>query len=868
MSLFKNKMRRLYSFLCTAVVLPIAASAQVKVSFSQPGQTVKENASVFARLELSEPSLLEVKVPYRVAARSNAVAGTDFKIPEDDEDDDFFNESPIVFSPGQTQRFIRVDMLPDDIQQGNLLLVLEMDEAGLLNALPGDRRQHELLILDDDPVSVYFDRHTRDYGEAGNIGIPVTLSAPLTQDLEVHFTRELVSLGAADLDLSNSLSTPSPLVIPAGATMGTIVFVVVNDSITDRNAGGADRESMRVTLTEAKLKGTSTVLSVDTQSFEAFVVDNDPIQVEFSFREDLEQPFKIQEYESATIQLVLTDADGKPTVAASEIKVPVSYGGTASRGNGDAFDYRSDEDVFTIPAGQSSYSFSIRINNDDVEDGDKTLELGIGNPSYANGGDVVAGEQRTMSFVIIDNDPISLSFGAVYSKDDAAAAEDDSLEDVLYVPSAGAIAAESWGEVSIPYFLSSISARNVEFDLQIVGSGSSATLFDVNKDAASQQWDYAITSHAIGVVDKTVRVILRAGMQEGSVIVRFNNDAEDAVIYGEPAGPTVEADETVKLRISNLNTDSSKVNLGDFSEHTLVIKDVPDIDVTHLIDGLSPDPRSLVNGKPRFNEETALFDVGYRMRWKQSLDAANFAGYRSLKVRFRTANYDVSRPDHASNDPLVELPDEAIREKGDPFDFFVDSPFNLRFATNRETLVLHEGVEPKDNKYDVTTADTIELMPYFLRPLNLPKWNDFEAPVLDAFELSDPMDWTFSFYSKGLFEMPIERIDPASDPKRMRVFLTAEVENVSADDGTPLSIHTLEPQSDGSMLLVINVGLEPQIQLQYLEPGQKWRAVHPSVIETGSPSFLHWVDQGPPMTRSHPSTVPFRLYRVISLSQN
>ena len=89
------------------IALPLlivsVANAQVEVSFVDSGQTVPEKGEWTVGIQLSEPSLLEVSVPYIVAGSSTATLDSDYEIAADEVENGeivFDNESPIIFAPG------------------------------------------------------------------------------------------------------------------------------------------------------------------------------------------------------------------------------------------------------------------------------------------------------------------------------------------------------------------------------------------------------------------------------------------------------------------------------------------------------------------------------------------------------------------------------------------------------------------------------------------------------------------------------------------------------------------------------------------------------------------------------------------------
>lgn len=858
----KSVIKKYLKWLAIGVALSVVQlNGQVKVNFESSGRTIGESETISIVVELSEASLLEVSVPYAIASSSTAQLDIDYEIPEDDEDNDFYNESPLVFSPGEVRKVITIVMINDDEDEVDEFIVIDLIENGLTIVELGDLSSHTIRVIGEDKFRVYFKKHSTDYSEAGNIAIPLYLTTISEETIEVEFQVKLITANDKDVDLEDTFTSTSPVEIASGITIGSINIKTENDSITDRNDGGADRETIEVILTAARFVDSERVVDFDAEPFIVTLVDNDPLTVEFSYSDDQEFPIEVDEYNSSGFLIQLIDSEGNTSTAGAEIQVPINYGGGAVRGEGDNDDYSVEDGPLIIAAGQTSASFTMVINNDDSIEEDESIEVSFGDPFYTDGGDLIRGEKDRVSFVIKDNDPVTLSFGALYSKDDKVASEDDDIDDIPFVDSSGSNAAEAWTIVSILYYLSSPSANNVEFDIEIVGDGTTATIFDTNTDASDQNWDFAVTNPFIGEVNNKVSVIMRSGSQYGLITVQLNNDTETPVIYGEDPAADVESDETVQLSISNLNSSDSKVNMGTNSSYTLTIKELPDIDITHLLNGISPDPAYLENGTPRFNQKTGLFEVHYDMQWNSILNAADFSGYQSLKAEYQISNYDASNPDAEGNDNLVSSP--LFPEDGTEFHFFVDTPYQLRFPSDSKWIILNEGAEPIDDEYDITTADTIEVVTYILKPLSFPNLNDFEADLMGGFDVTDPLDWWVDFYSRGFFTMPLDRIDPATNPDRFRLYLTVQGTSVYASSSTALTIEKIVPQSDGSMLLLINTDSASSIQLQYLDVGDEWRNVQPSEISTGGASRLYWIDKGQPQTKSHPSTVNFRLYRAI-----
>ncbi len=839
-------------------------TAQIEVNFEESGQTVDESGSTIVIVSLSEASALEISVPYVVNGASTAQNESDYEIPEDNADNNFFNESPMVFAPGETVKTIRINIVNDLIEEDDELLIIELVQDGLVEAQIGERNLHTIRIIDNDPTLVHFDTQEEDFYENANIVIPVRLNAPLEEDLNVSFSITPVTANDADYEANHdgTATSESPITILAGSTLGQITIDVKNDSVTDRNDGGADRETLEVRLTSASLDESGTVVDVDGTPYTATIIDNDPLTVEIDFEpfDDEVQPYEIEEYEIGRLTINLVDPEGNLSSAGDEIEIPVSFSGGAVRGDGDNDDYDSEDGPIEITAGQSTFTYSIAVNNDDAVEEDEIVTVTLGNPAYQDGGDVLLDPENSISFLIKDNDPITLNFGAIFSRDDEEASENDDVENILFVDSAGSLVAEGQQSVQIPYYLSSISANDVEFDLEIVSGGTTATIFDSSLE--DQDWDYLISQSSLTKVDEKQRVTMRGGFRNGVITVLLNDDDETPIVFGESPAADVEPDETVQFRITNLNTSDSKVNLG-ISDYTLTIQEKPDIDVTHLFTGTSPDSSQFVGGFPKFDDRTGLIELHYLLTPTTTFNPADFAGYNSLKATFRTSNYDGANRDSETNDPVISNP--LNPQDGQSYQLVVDSPFQLRYASGIDLITLSEGVDPEnDNTFIDANADVVEFAQFILKPLNLPRLNDFEAIVDDGYDVNEASDWTVDLASRAFFRIPLDRIDPAINPHRFKLYLTTDATQVLAGNtGNVLQISNFEPQPDGSMLLMITTGGSNSLQIQYLDAGEEWKVVQPTSISTGGASRLYWLDRGPPQTRSHPSEESFRLYRVI-----
>ncbi len=83
---------------------------------------------------------------------------------------------------------------------------------------------------------------------------------------------------------------------------------------------------------------------------------------------------------------------------------------------------------------------------------------------------------------------------------------------------------------------------------------------------------------------------------------------------------------------------------------------------------------------------------------------------------------------------------------------------------------------------------------------------------------------------------------------------------------TPAGLSTaLQPRAtlaSGNVLLELNSIAGQSYYIQYTgDPAAAWKTALPKVEGTGN--RIQWLDNGPPKTESHPSTVPARFYRIL-----
>ncbi|HOO93435.1 MAG TPA: hypothetical protein PKX94_08200, partial [Opitutales bacterium] len=153
---------------------------------------------------------------------------------------------------------------------------------------------------------------------------------------------------------------------------------------------------------------------------------------------------------------------------------------------------------------------------------------------------------------------------------------------------------------------------------------------------------------------------------------------------------------------------------------------------------------------------------------------------------------------------------------------------------------------------------------FLLWPISMPVLNDFEAERDDFPLPGDPMDFTVEFSSGGKGVLPRNLVDPSDTSGRVKVFLSATDLPAAASGSSLINPIRILPLENGDIMLELDTSVASNgFQIQYLEKDGKWRNAQPLSIQTEGASRHYWIDSGPPKTREDPSSVDFRLYRVI-----
>lgn len=871
-----------------SVLMAPAGLMGVDIYFANAYLYVSENDDVSITLVMSEGASVDVTVDLvldsggtTATAMADADATTgDYFIDEDatDTDEDGFSwdasagRGSITITPGNTSKTVTFSLNNDNDEEGLETMRFRLEQGEVEVSRIVNPFVLDILIYDEDPVEISFDNEVLDIVEGVNANARFSLSATIPIDIAVAYSLSYGTAADSDID-RNAGITASPLTIPAGTGSGVFVIPILADLIVEED------ETFTIDMGEVSYPNADgpVPITFGNTAVTVSIIDDDPLMVElenFGIDEDDENGlFYDEREEGQSIELTIAiKQDGSEDDArgrlSEDLEVPVVFSGSAERREStddEVFDYSTsiaDEGgTVTIPAGNASATLTITMRDDATVEEMENIIITLGQPVLAESEtNIPLGSNITYSLAIEDNDPQTFSFVKLNPDFDP---EDEESEQ--YIPADSMVVSESDGTVGVPILLSSRAAGPVSFDIEIVSSGTSATLFDNEVAADEQEWDFFISVPSVTALDEAVTATLPAGATLATLQINLNNDDEPAIVYGQAPPEGVEDDETITIRISNLDAEDANVSFGEVTEFTVTIKEFADIDLTHLMSGLAPRQDNWVNGRPPRNPLSGLHELQYALQLQQALDPQEFVGYRTLKYVFRQNRFNVDDRDDPQNDVLNPSINQSQIDGFTPFFYEVINPFNLRYPSGTETEVLVEGTERiNDVVFTEENADVIVNDRYILQPVNLPVLDpEVEDSREEHPDIGSLFDYLIEFGNSGVTAFDVSRIDPVQNPDALRVYLSRQDVREPGGFTGSYNVAQFEVLDDGTVMMeIINSGLGA-LGIEYMDEFGGWRVAEPYTI-TRVGSRLLWFDYGPPKTDRHPSETQMRLYRVFS----
>ncbi len=388
------------------------------ISFALAASSAAEGVgTATATVNLSVPSGRAITVPTTVAG--TATPGVDH----------FIVPGPLTIPAGSLSASISVIVVDDLIDEADesVTIALGSPSSGTLGA----PATHQLDILDnDDPPLVRFTTATTSISEsAGSVAVTVSLGIVSGRAVSVPLT--LGGTASAGGDYSAPVS---PLVIPIGATTGTITIPLLDDLVFE------GPETIVLTL------GTPTFGTLGTPSTHTVQLSDDEQLPVVSFTQATSQV--TEDDTTVTVEVTLSIPSN------SVVTVPLTLGGTANS----VLDYAIAAGPVVFPAGSTSALLTLIIHEDLLDETDEVITLALGTP-----GGALPGAIMVRSITIIDDDaPPSVSF---------------------LTPNATVL--EASGLKTIQVGLSAPSGREIVVGWSVLGSATAGVDFQISQGSST-----------------------------------------------------------------------------------------------------------------------------------------------------------------------------------------------------------------------------------------------------------------------------------------------------------------------------------------------------------------------------------------------
>ena len=478
------------------------------VSFTPAVRSVPENAGqVTIIAELSALSGKDTVVPFTVSG--TAKAGTHYRLE---------TSSPVVIKAGERSAAISLAVMDDAVNGPDETIVLAMGVP--TNAVQG-MAVSTITILDNDPLpAVAFAlKESRGDEGVGTVKLDVSLNAVSAKAVTVSYTATggTATGNGVDYALRDGTLTFAP-----GETTKSIDLAIVDDRLYEGD------ETVQISLKDP-VNAVLGMIPVHTYT----IVDNDPPpSVAFGLNESRGS----ENAGVVKLEVMLNAASAKP--------VTVSYAATGGTATGNGVDYALHDGTLTFAPGETMKSIELAIVDDQVYEGNETVQISLKDPVNA-----VLGGTTMHTYTIVDNDPMpSASFTPA----------------VRSVP-------ENTGQVLITVELSGLSVMDVTVPFTVSGTATAGTDYRMETSSPvvikagerSAAISFTVMDDALNEPDETIEVAMGIptnavqGMAAVSTITILDNDALPAVAFALKESRGEESAGAVKLEVM-LNAMSAK----------------------------------------------------------------------------------------------------------------------------------------------------------------------------------------------------------------------------------------------------------------------------------------------------------------------
>ena len=337
------------------------------IAFSASSSAGSEGvAGVDLTVQLSAVSGLASTVEYSVTGGTATESGTDFTLAD----------GTATIAAGSTSATITLAITDDVLDEEDETIEVTLSDP--VAASLGTTTVYTYTIEDnDDPPTIGFSAATSSVGEGdGTATVTVELSAVSGKNISVNYSITGGSADGSGVDytLSSGIATIAP-----GETDSVLTITIINDILNE------DDETIEINLSSP----VNTTLNANTE-FTATITDNDPMPT-ISFTSETSSD--LEAVTNVSIALELSAQSGR------DISFSYAVDTDNSTATGGGIDYSLEDGSITMNAGETTASINIIVVNDNIDESDETIIVGITDFS-----DVAPGGVTSYSYSILDND--------------------------------------------------------------------------------------------------------------------------------------------------------------------------------------------------------------------------------------------------------------------------------------------------------------------------------------------------------------------------------------------------------------------------------------------------------------------------------
>ena len=337
------------------------------IAFSASSSSGSEGvAGVALTVQLSAVSGLESTVGYSVAGGTATGSGSDFTLAD----------GTTTIAAGSTSATITLAITDDVLDEDDE--TIEVTLTGPTNASLGTTTVYTYTIEDnDDPPTVGFSVATASTDEGdGTATVTVELSAVSGKNISVNYsiTGGSAESSGVDYTFSSGIAT-----IAAGETDSVMTIAIINDLLDEID------ETIEMTLSSPE----NSTLNANTE-FTATITDNDPTPTIYFTSETSSG---LEAVTNVSLEIELSAASGQG--------ISFSYVVDAenSTATGGGIDYSLEDGSITLDAGETIATINIVVENDNIDEDDEAIIVGLSD--FSN---VAPGGVTSHSYSILDND--------------------------------------------------------------------------------------------------------------------------------------------------------------------------------------------------------------------------------------------------------------------------------------------------------------------------------------------------------------------------------------------------------------------------------------------------------------------------------